>query len=75
MKEYPNFYRQMKWLSQTYEERLRHFNNRVKAGEITGDQEQILKRDLACNLNHELDLLSMAIINGEHDVCEPEATE
>lgn len=67
MKEYPNVYRQLKWLSQTYEGRLKVFNKRVEAGEITRDQEFELKRDLGFNLNHELDMLAMKIDDGELD--------
>ena len=39
MKETPNVYRALKWLSQAYEERKRTFAKRREAGEINRDTE------------------------------------
>lgn len=67
MKETPNIYRALKWLSQAYEERKRIFAKRKEAGEITRDQEFALIQELDFKLKHEIDCVIGKIDDGELD--------
>lgn len=80
MKETPNVYRALKWLSQAYEERKRTFAKRREAGEINRDTEFALVQELDYKLKYELDCVIGKIDDGELDgeaeaVAEPEDSE
>lgn len=67
MKETPNIYRALKWLSQAYEERKRTFAKRREDGEISRDVEFALVQELDYKLKYEIDQLIGKIDDGALD--------
>jgi len=67
MKEQPNIYRAVKWLTQAYEERKRTFAKRREAGEINRDTEFALVQELDYKLKYEIDCVIGKVDDGELD--------